>query len=602
MNKDSIKKDSMKKNDIQKNDMQKISKIADIIYFNGCIYTADAQNTCVDAIAIFEGKILSVGNYLELQKLCDPQTQQINLHGKMMMPGIIDGHMHPFWGGVQLSGCNLNYAALTVAQILAHVQAHLDQDLAKSPQDWLKVTAWLRQGMLAELNPRTGINSAQITRADLDCLNTERPVILFSNDCHTLLANTLALELLGIDANTPDPIDGKIGKDINGQLTGILEDAPAMRAYDSIPSLNAPQALNVARLVQKVLNEQGVTTVMDARVAPLQLDAFATLHQQDELTIRFQAAREIMPAQVPNVAAVAVAVANAVDFARQYDQVIWSPKPGLGCRCLKMFLDGVLQAPTMTAALLKPYHENKGSTQAPNWQASKRYGDLYFSAEILDELMLQIAKHGFDPHLHTVGDGAISMALNSIEKMRKSYPNKDIRPGLAHNELVDPHDYARFAALKVHAVLSFQWAAPDSDLIELERNMLGEERFENLEPLAKFIDAGAKIVFGSDWPIDALDEWYAFKVAATRTGRTLNQNAAVRLDNDRDLSILEILRAATIDSAYAQRREDVIGSLELGKFADLIILDRNIFDIPANDIENIKVLMTMVGGKIVYQA
>lgn len=568
--------------------------MADIIYFNGYIYTADAQNSVVEAIAIASGKVLACGNLSQLQKFVTPQTQQIDLHGKMMMPGIIDGHMHPFWGGEQLSGCHLNYESLTIEQILERVQKHLDKDVLKGENDWLKVTAWLRQGMIP-----AGVN---MYRSDMDRLNTVRPVILFSNDCHTMLANSRALELFGIDKNAPEPSDGKIGKYDDGELNGILEDAPAMRAVDSIPSLNAEQAVKVAALVQRALNAQGVTTVMDARVSAKQLDAFSELQKQGELTIRFQAAREITPDDAYSVEAVAAAVDQAVEFANRYHQADWIPQPGIGLRNIKMFVDGVLQPPTMTASLLEPYTINKGTEQHPDWQVTDRYGDLYFTPEILDELMEKIAAAGFDPHLHTVGEGAVSIALDAIEKMRAAHPEKDIRPGLAHNELVHPKDYARFARLGAIACLSFQWAAPTPELVAAERKMLGDVRFQEVEPIAKFIDAGATVVFGSDWPIDTLDEWYDLKVAVTRQGRTVDGVTPPRLDNDRGLTVTEVLRSATIDSAYAQHREDVIGSLEPGKFADLIVLDRNVFEIPADDIENVKVLETVVGGKIVYRA
>ncbi|WP_261821741.1 amidohydrolase [Pragia fontium] len=570
------------------------NKMADVIYFNGYIYTADAENRVVEAVAIASGRILACGTEQQLQGFITPQTQQIDLQGKMMMPGIIDGHMHPFWGGEQLSGCHLNYESLTIEQILQRVQQHLDKDVLKGENDWLKVTAWLRQGMLPA--------GTDMYRSDMDRLNTSRPVILFSNDCHTMLANSRALELFGIDKNAPEPSDGKIGKYADGELNGILEDAPAMRAVDSIPSLNAEQAVKVAELVQQVLNAQGVTTVMDARVSPKQLDAFSVLQQQNKLTVRFQAAREITPDDAHSVEAVAAAVDKAVEFANRYHQAEWTPEPGIGLHNIKMFVDGVLQPPTMTASLLEPYTINKGTEEAPDWQLTNRYGDLYFTPEILDELMEKIAAAGFDPHLHTVGEGAVSIALDAIEKMRAAHPDKDIRPGLAHNELVNANDYQRFARLGAIACLSFQWAAPTPELIIAERHMLGETRFQELEPIAKFIDAGAVVAFGSDWPIDGLDEWYDLKVAATRQGRTVNGVTPPRLDNDRNLTVTEVLRSATIDSAYAQHREDVIGSLEPGKFADMIVLDRNVFDIPAQDIENVTVLRTIVGGKTVYIA
>ena len=165
---------------------------------------------------------------------------------------------------------------------------------------------------------------------------------------------------------------------------------------------------------------------------------------------------------------------------------------------------------------------------------------------------------------------------------------------------MDAKDYARFARLGTIACLSFQWAAPTAELAEFTRNMIGETRFQQLEPIGKFIDAGAVVAFGSDWPIDDFDEWYDLKVAATRRGHPVNGQPAQRLDTDRDLTVTEVLRAATIDSAYAQHREDILGSLEPGKLADMIVLDRNVFQIPADDIANVKVLRTIVGGKTVH--
>lgn len=569
-------------------------KIADTLYFNGYIYTADQNNRVVEALAIADGVILAVGTNSDVESYANEQTQRIDLKGQMMMPGIVDGHMHPFWGGDQLISCSLDYRSLTVEQILAHVQNYLDNDPVKGEDDWLRVVAWLRQGMVPE--------GADMTRDDLDRLNTKRPVFLFSNDCHTLVANSRALELFGITDDTPEPSDGKIGKDANGRLTGILEDAPAMRASDSLPAPSQAQAENIAQIVQNALNKQGITTVMDTRVSALQLNAFKGLQGKDKLHVRVLGSREITPDDSPTPADAKAAVARVLEFAKQHHQSEWSAKPGIAVHSVKLFVDGVLQPPTRTAYLLEPYLENKGTAEKPDWQPTDRYGDLYFPVDVLDALIAEIAAAGLDPHLHTVGEGAISLSLDAIEKMRQLYPHKDIRPGLAHNELVAAKDYERFARLGVLPFLSFQWAAPTEEMMEAERHMLGEARFENLEPIGKFVDAGVTVVFGSDWPIDALDEWYAFKVAASRQGHTPAGHKPVRLDNDRNLTVEEILRAATINSAYGLRCEKMIGSLEVGKFADLIVLDRNLFTIPANDIENTNVLLTVIGGKAVYQA
>ena len=227
--------------------------LAEKIYINGTIFTSDAENTIAEAIAFAGGKVLEVGSNEAILKLQHTESDVIDLKGKMLMPGIVDSHLHPFWGGLQLSGCNLDYASLTVPDTLKFVQNYLDQDTKHGENDWLQVRAFLRQEVLPL--------GTDITRRDLDTLNTKRPVILFSNDCHTLVANSRALELFGIDENTPVPPDGTIRRYPDGTLNGIMEDAPAMRAFDSIPVLDAKSAVIVAEDVQKLLNSQGVTTV-----------------------------------------------------------------------------------------------------------------------------------------------------------------------------------------------------------------------------------------------------------------------------------------------------------------------------------------------------
>lgn len=568
--------------------MTPVATAAEVIYYNGTIFTADAENRVCSALAIGQGYILAVGADEQVLALATPTTERIDLHGKMMMPGLIDSHMHPFWGGKQLKGCSLHYAALTAEQTLQHIQDHLDKYLA-GDDEWLTVRAWQRQAMIPV--------GADMSRALLDSLNTRRPVALFANDCHTLAANSRALEMLGIDENTPVPPDGKIARDADGQLTGILEDAPAMRAFDSIPSGTAEQNVQVAAHVQQVLHEQGVTTVMDTRVFAEQLEAFAVLRDRGELTLRVLGAKEVTPDSVQGPEDAARAVQEVVAFAEQWSSQPWTPQAGISVGHLKLFVDGVLQPPTMTAALLEPYREHHGEAK------SERYGDLYFTTPVLNALIVECGRAGLHPHTHTVGDGAIEQVLDAVELMRAACPGKDIRPGLAHNELVAPHQYARFASLAATAVLSFQWAGLPGVLIDEEREMLGEARFPHLEPAARFLDAGARLAYGSDWPIDRLDEWYNLQVGMTRRAWDSEGNpAGPRLDNDRDLTLIETLRAATIDAAYMIAKEQYIGSLEVGKFADAIVLHHNLFEQPAEKLYQTRIERTLVGGKISYQS
>ena len=566
----------------------------DVIYHNGKIYTADKSDQFCEAIAIKQGYIAAVGSSHELLALAGTQTEVIDLEKRVILPGLIDSHMHPFWGGKQLRGCNLNYAALTVEGTLALIQKHLDEDPLKEEDDWLSVRAWQRQAMTPA--------GADMCRKSLDTLNTRRPVVLFSNDCHTLAANSRALEMLGITEETPVPADGKIGRDETGRLNGILEDAPAMRAFDSIPTGTPEQCVLIARHVQRVLNQQGVTTVMDTRVYEEQLKAFAVLRDRGELTLRMCGAREITPDSVAGPQDAARALDELVAFNQRWNDPVWQPAPGFGVSHVKFFVDGVLQPPTMTASLLQPYRKNRGTHAQPDWQPTEDYGDLYFTPDVFNALINECGRTGVHPHMHTVAEGAIEMALDALQEMRQTWPQKDVRPGLAHNELAAAHQYARFAELDVTAVLSYQWAGLPAVLIEEERAMLGEARFPHLEPQGRFLDAGARLAYGSDWPIDRLDEWYNLQIAMTRRAWDAEGNpAGPRLDNDRNLTLTEVLRSATIDAAYMIARDEEIGSLEPGKLADLIVLKDDIFSNPPETLFKTRVMCTVVGGKVVWQ-
>lgn len=563
---------------------------ADIVFYNARVYTADSNDCVHEALAVKNGYVIAVGFYTQIAHFVGEHTQKYDALGKTIIPGLVDCHLHAFWGGSQLLSCSLNYQTLTIEQTLRIIQDYLDQDPIKDDTAWLPVRAWYRSGMLPA--------GADMNRDILDSLDTKRPIVLFANDCHTLAANSRALSLLGIDETIENPIDGKYYRAEDGRLNGIIDDAPCMRAFDEATKLNTEQAVQLADKVQRALNEQGITTTMDARVYTEHLDAFKTLKQRKQLTLRFLGAKEITPVEAGSVSMVQESVQKITDLAKRYNPNIWQPEPDIGICSIKFFIDGVLQAPMCTAYLLAPYLENRGTKTKPNWTRSKNRGDLYFSEPIIDDLLVSCAQANINPHFHTVGDGAIEVVLNSVEKMKHTYPDTKIRPTFAHNELVAPHQFKRFANLDVTATLSFQWAGV-ANLDELD--VLGKERSKGFEAHAKFIDAGARIAFNSDWPIDSLAIWDAFQVGMTRKMICDPKEQSPRLDNDRDLTLLEVLRAATINAAYTLGKEQYIGSLEEGKLADLVVLDRNIFELDKNEVAQVKVLLTMVGGDIVFQ-
>jgi hypothetical protein len=297
-------------------------------------------------------------------------------------------------------------------------------------------------------------------------------------------------------------------------------------------------------------------------------------------------------------------VARVTALARRYDGGPLQPRPGITVRNVKLFLDGVISAPALSGAMLAPYLAAPGSGEGGPWVPSGNRGpEVYFPAPVLRTLLIDIVAAGFEPHMHADGDRAVREGLDGIAALRQAYPGKDLRVGLAHDEIVDPADFARFAQLNVIPVLSFQWEKPASDTVDNARDYLGPARYKYMEPAGVLAAAGARIAYGSDWPVDALDEWFALKVGVTRTNSPqAGAKYAGRLSEDPGLTRPAVLRAVTMNSAYELHQEDVTGSIEVGKFADLIVLDRNVMKIPAEEIAATQVLETVVGGQVVYQS
>ena len=560
------------------------------MYRNAVIYTADAAQRSAQALAIRGGAIVYVGADDRLDRWIGPSTELVDLKGGFVMPGLVDGHMHPLQAGTQLLKCGLDYASLTVEEMQDRVRKCLADSAANEHDGWLEVVNWFQENMRP-----AGITTS---RATLDVLATKRPIIVRSSFGHTVLANSRALELAGIDSKTPDPVGGKIWRDAAGNPTGLLEDA-AFAVFDTLlPQPTAADNVAAARAALDAMRRQGITAFLDAIAPEADLAAFTAVHATGGLTARAHFAPRIEPTQANDPSG---AVAAVVALAKRYDKGALTAAPGITVRNAKLFLDGVIAAPALTGAMLEPYRTNAGTAERPNWIAGNSRGPgVYFAPPALSALLIELGKAGIDPHLHADGDAAVRAALDGVAALRKALPGADIRPAIAHNEIVDPSDYPRFRALAVTPVLSFQWGKPAGDTLGLT-DYFGPQRMARLEPSGALAAAGARIAFGSDWPVDPLNQWFALKVGVTRTNAPdAPPIYRGRLGDDPGLSREAVLDAATINAAYALHADASIGSLAVGKFADLIVLDRNPLTIPAEDIANVRVLETVVGGRSVY--
>ncbi|NBE56020.1 amidohydrolase [Streptomyces boluensis] len=554
---------------------------ADLVLKNGYVYTVDDQNSVHQALAVTGGRITYVGNTKGVAPHIGKGTKVVDLKGRMVMPGLHDGHLHPMDGGQALLGCDLDYESLTVKQFQDRIQAYIDKTKNSEPDAWVQVNHWYAQAMRPA--------GTKLTKADLDKLDTKRPIMVQSTDGHTLLLNSRALEIAGITAKTKDPTGGKIGHGEDGEPNGLLEDGADKLVRSKLPEPTTKDHVKVARRALTALAEQGVTTFMDAFSDENALRAFTTLAEQGELTARPHFAPVVeVSAKDP--------VKELHRLRRRYHAGRTETRPAVAVHNAKLFLDGVLQHPAQTAALLEPYLVHKHN----DWVHGKKKGEHYWEPEKLNNTVHKLAKAGFDPHIHAIGDRAVRTALDAFAHLREQ-GDQDTRPTVAHAELVNPKDVPRFGRLNVCAAMGFHWAKPAPDSVDSVKPYLGAKRWSHYEPEGDINHHHGRITLGSDWPVDPLDEWTAIKTVITRTATPDSPYAKQGpMTPHQRLTRAAALRAATLNGAYQLRQEKETGSLEKGKLADLIVLDRNVVKVPSEEIAQTKVLLTVVGGKVVH--
>ena len=534
---------------------------ADWVLRDGAVYTVDASRRWAEAIAVTDGKIVYVGTSKGSVPFVGSDTVVVDLAGKMVLPGFHDSHLHPVSGGIELGQCNLS-GTETADEAVAVVGAYADEHPDRL---WI-----LGGGWDLPLFPSEGPH-----KAVLDRISSERPVYLTAADGHSAWVNTRALELADVGKDTPDPPNGRIERDPEtGEPTGTLRETAMGLFQDVLPEATMEDHVDGLRRALELAHRLGITSLVEASASKSIAEAYLRLGQEGKLTARVLLSLYVDPLKDENQIDDLKAARGRYQGAR------------LRADSAKIFADGVIEA--KTAALLEPY---LGSFEIS--------GDLIFSPEVLKTYAVRLDREGFQIHIHAIGDRAIRVSLDALEAARKVNGDSDLRHHLAHIELFHPSDIGRFRKLGVVANFQPLWAYADTYIAEMTEPILGPERSRWLYPIGTMVSSGAVIVGGSDWSVSSMNPLEAIQVAVTRQ-RIEAPRGEPWIPQER-ASLAAMIAAYTINGAYLKHEETVTGSLEVGKSADLVVLDRNLFDVPLEKIREAKVLLTLFEGDVVFR-
>ena len=540
---------------------------ADLVLRNGLIYTMDASRSWAESMAIQGEKIVYVGDDTGIQSWIGPNTRTIQLEGRFVLPGFIDGHVHPISAGIELSECGLGDFD-TKEEILAAVKKCAE----KNPDaKWVIGNTW-QLPIFPNANPQ---------KEWLDEIVPDRPVLLTAADGHSIWVNSKALEAAGITKNTPDPENGRIERNAQGEPSGTLRESASDLVYNVGPKSTPEDRINGLRKALIQMNGFGITGFNDASVSEQSLQTYRAVEKQGFLTARVTASLYANPE-----GSMDQVMAQVEKFKKQREEYTGGL---LRATAIKIFADGVIEA--RTAAVLEPYLDNPGDL-----------GDLNWEPEKLNPFVQSLDKEKFQIHFHAIGDRGIRVAMDSLEAARRANGVRDARPMIAHIELFDPKDIPRFASLQIVPVFQPIWAYADEYIMDLTIPKLGETRSRWIYPMQSVLVTGATMAMGSDWSVSSVNPLDGIEVSVTRQGPVGATAEDKPFLPEERIALKDALGAYTIGSAYVTFQEKNTGSLEPGKLADVIILSENLFTIPPAQISEVKVLLTLFGGKEVFRS
>jgi len=544
---------------------------ADSVLLHGRIYTLDIKHPWAEALAIRNGKILAVGSDREISRLRGTSTKVIDAKGRLVLPGFTDCHVHFMEGSLLLQQIFLN-GVKSIPEIQSRVKAYA----ATHPDEsWLLGRGW---------NYPVFAPSGMPDKKYLDEIVPDRPVYLDGFDGHSWWANSKALEIAHITKDTPEPPGGSFVRDPKtGEPTGaIKEDAADAIIRRAIPEPNHEQKLKTLLAGIELANRLGVTRVhgltqIDALRDDLHnVDLIQELQRDGKLTLRFYLAYRIDPPEVSKQQL------REIVEARDHYHDDW-----IAAGAVKFFMDGVIE--THTAAMLAPYSDD-----------SSLSGQLFWDIERYKKGVAELDRRGIQVFTHAIGDRAIRTALDGYEHAAQVNGTKDARHRIEHIEDVSADDIPRFGKLGVIASMQPLHAYPDDDTLKAWAPNVGPERAQRAWAWHSIQAAGGVLAFGSDWPVVTLSPWKGLQNAVTRQ-TTEGEPKGGWIPSER-ISLADAIKGYTLNAAFAGHREKTEGSLEPGKLADLIVISQDLFKVDPMKIGETKVLLTMVGGRVVYNA
>jgi predicted amidohydrolase YtcJ len=544
---------------------------ADTVFIGGTVFTADTVRSTASAVAVHGGRIMAVGHD-EVREVVGPKTEVVDLTGRMLVPGFQDAHVHPVWGGLDMLRCDLGDLATRtdyLARIGEYAKAHPELE-------WVLGGGWAM----------SGFPGGTPLASDLDTVVADRPAFLPNRDGHGAWVNSRALELAGITKETPDPADGRIERDADGNPTGTLHEGAMSLVNRLLPRTDDAQLLEALLVGQSHLHSFGVTGWQDAIIGTYG-DAgdpgptYRSASEQGLLTGRVVGAiwwdRGRGLEQIPEL------VAKREEYSHGR----------FAATSIKIMQDGV--AENFTAAMIDPYLDGHGHPTTGD-------GISFVPPEILAEAAPALDALGFQLHFHAIGDRAVRESLDAIEAAIAANGRNDHRHHIAHLQVVHPDDVPRFRALGVTANMQSLWAALEPQMVELTLPFLGEPRSSWQYPFGDLLRSGATLAAGSDWSVSTPNPLAAIHVAVNRLAAPGGEEESYEVFlPEQAIDLASSITAYTAGSAFVNHLDEC-GTIETGKLADLVVLDRDPFAHPAEEIGLTRVVQTFVGGERVYDA